>query len=86
MKFNLKNRPKILTPEDHHSGGYNWVNPQKSATWFIKFEEELREHYDQYKKLVKPPDEDEVWYALQYLELLIEEILGEVQSSSLKEG
>lgn len=42
---------------------------------------ELREHYAEYKELAKPPECDETWYCLQYLELLIEEILGDVVSS-----
>ncbi len=42
---------------------------------------ELREHYEEYKGLAKPPECDETWYCLQYLELLIEEILGDVVSS-----
>jgi len=40
-------------------------------------EKELREHYKEYKELAKPPECDETWYCLQYLELLIEEILGD---------
>jgi len=44
-------------------------------------ERELREHYEEYKGLPKPPECDETWYCLQYLELLIEEILGDVVSS-----
>lgn len=38
---------------------------------------ELREHYEEYKGLAKPQECDETWYCLQYLELLIEEILGD---------
>ena len=41
---------------------------------------ELREHYEEYKGLAKPPECDETWYCLQYLELLIEEILGDISS------
>ncbi len=41
-------------------------------------EGELREHYKEYKELAKPPECDETWYCLQYLELLIEEILGDI--------
>jgi len=46
---------------------------------------ELREHYEEYKELAKPPECDETWYCLQYLELLIEEILGDVVSSDPEE-
>lgn len=81
MKFNLKTRPKTLTSNEHQCGDYLWVNPQEAAIWFESFEKELRERYYEYKDLVKPPDCDETGYCLQYLELLVEEILGNVDIS-----
>lgn len=75
MKHNLKTISEIL---------------DKSYPWYIRrplfkivdevhaVEKELREHYKEYKELAKPPECDETWYCLQYLELLIEEILGDV--------
>ncbi len=77
MKHNLKTISKIL---------------EKSQSWYRSslssivdevdaMERELREHYEEYKGLAKPPECDETWYCLQYLELLIEEILGDVVSS-----
>jgi len=75
MKHNLKTISEIL---------------DKSYPWYIRrplfkivdevhaVEKELREHYKEYKELAKPPECDETWYCLQYLELLIEEMLGDV--------
>jgi len=71
VKFNLKNRPSF---------GEEYSYPSAVETWFEDFEKELREHYEEYKKLAKPPECDETWYCLQYLELLIEEILGDVEA------
>ena len=85
MKFNLKTRPKTLTPNEHNCGDYLWVNPQEAAIWFESFEKELREHYHEYKELAKPPECDETWYCLQYLELLVEEILGDIDTSKQTE-
>jgi len=70
MKYSLKNRPSF---------GEEYNFSTACETWFEEFEKELREHYKQYKELAKPPECDETWYCLQYLELLIEEILGDVE-------
>jgi len=77
VKHNLKTISEVL---------------EKSQSWYRSslssivdevdaMERELREHYEEYKGLAKPPECDETWYCLQYLELLIEEILGDVVSS-----
>ena len=84
MKFNLKTRPETLTTYDNwvkKTNPHGWVNPEKAANWFEAFEKELREHYEEYKKLAKPPECDETWYCIQYLELLVEEILGDVEEA-----
>ena len=74
MKHNLKTVSELLERSHFWS---------RSSLFSIvdevdAMEEELREHYEEYKELAKPPECDETWYCLQYLELLIEEILGDV--------
>ncbi len=80
VKHNLKTISEVL---------------EKSQSWYRSslssivdevdaMKKELREHYEEYKGLAKPPECDETWYCLQYLELLIEEILGDVVSSDPK--
>ena len=54
---------------------YNITNAPHSM-WKYLFEENLKKHYKHYKTMPKPPDDNEICYRLQYLELLIEEILG----------
>jgi len=71
MKYNLKNRPSF---------GEEYSFFSAFEAWFEGFERELREHYKEYKELAKPPECDETWYCLQYLELLVEEILGDVEA------
>jgi len=73
VKHNLKTISKIL--EESQS----WYRSSLSSIVdeVDAMKKELREHYEEYKGLAKPPESDETWYCLQYLELLIEEILGD---------
>lgn len=68
MKHNLKTISEILEESQSSQRARDEVDAMKR---------ELREHYEEYKGLAKPPESDETWYCLQYLELLIEEILGD---------
>jgi len=75
MKHNLKTVSEIL------DGSYPWYVRRplfKIIDEVDAMEKDLREHYKEYKELAKPPECDETWYCLQYLELLIEEILGDI--------
>lgn len=74
MKHNLKTVSEILEKSHfwRHSSQFSIVDEVDAM------EKELREHYKEYKELAKPPECDETWYCLQYLELLIEEILGDI--------
>ena len=72
MKFNIKNRPPTLKPNDHHCGDYDWINPQDAANWVEGFclqtVPRLLKRLDSYKGCI-PVD-----VALQ---IVREEILGE---------
>ena len=76
MKHTLKTISEIL-----EKSLLSWNRSSLSAAVdeVDAMEKELREHYKEYKELAKPPECDETWYCLQYLELLIEEILGDVK-------
>ena len=63
---------------------YNIQNAPYSI-WKYQFEENLKKHYKQYKAMPKPPDDNETWDCLQYLELVIEEILGIEELDNLYE-
>ena len=69
MKYNLKNRPKIIA-EAH---GWDCYEDDKIEKWFEGFEEELREIDDSWKKnkLNIHPD------IVGYVRHAIKEILGE---------
>jgi len=80
MKFHLRSIPKPPEFTDHTDpDSYYNLNRyfNKCVKWFDGFEREVREHIELYKETVKPPDEDEIWYCLQFLELLVSEILGQ---------
>lgn len=88
MKFHLRSIPKQPEFTDHADPqSYYNLNRyfNECMRWFEGLEREIREHMEMYGELVKPSDEDETWYCLQYLELLITEILGEVPVETLKE-
>ncbi|MCK4697921.1 MAG: hypothetical protein KAT53_06420, partial [Dehalococcoidia bacterium] len=73
MEHNLKTISKIL----EESRAWSRSSLSSIVGEVDAVEKELREHYKEYKELAKPPECDETWYCLQYLELLIEEILGD---------
>lgn len=79
MKHSLKSLSEIL------DDSYPWYRSSLSAITdeVDAMEKELREHYREYKEMAKPPECDETWYCLQYLELLIEEILGDVKEGDV---
>lgn len=83
MKTNIKTKPESPIFKDHKDiESYLNLNRyfNKTQQWFESFERELRNHYKEYKELVKPPEDNETWHCLQYLELLIEEILGDTEN------
>lgn len=78
MQHNLKTICEIL------NDSYPWYVRRplfKIIDEVHAMQKELREHYKEYKELPKPPESDETWYCLQYLELLVEEILGDEEET-----
>ncbi len=88
MKFHLRSIPKPPKFTDHTDpDSYYNLNRyfNECVKWFDGFEREVRVHMEMYEEYVKPPEEDETWHCLQFLEALMVEILGEIPEETLAE-